>query len=147
MELMYEVLPQVAPKMPENKPRYLMGVGKPIDLLHSINAGLDMFDCVMPTRVARNGKVFTHNGEINIKRAENKTDEKPLDENCACYTCKNHSRSYLRHLFACGEMLSAHLLTIHNLHFYLELMGECRNAILSGKWESYYKAKLTQLVS
>jgi queuine tRNA-ribosyltransferase len=147
MELMYEVLPQVAPKMPADKPRYLMGVGKPIDLLQSINAGIDMFDCVMPTRVARNGKVFTHNGEINIKRADNKEDGRPLDENCECYTCKNHSRSYLRHLFACGEMLSAHLLTIHNLHFYLELVGECRQAILSGNWESYYKAKLTQLVS
>jgi len=147
MELMYEVLPQVAPKMPADKPRYLMGVGKPVDLLHSINAGIDMFDCVMPTRVARNGKVFNHNGDINIKRTENKEDGRPLDENCKCYTCENHSRSYLRHLFACGEMLSAHLLTIHNLHFYLELVGECRQAILSGSWEAYYKAKLTQLVS
>lgn len=147
MELMYEVLPQVAPKMPENKPRYLMGVGKPIDMLHSINAGIDMFDCVMPTRVARNGKVFTHNEEINIKRAENKDDPRPLDENCGCYTCQNHSRSYLRHLFTSGEMLSAQLLTIHNLYYYLELMKECRTAILEGRWGEYYKAKVTQVVS
>ncbi len=147
MELMYKVLPEVAPKMPADKPRYLMGVGKPIDLLHSINAGIDMFDCVLPTRVARNGKVYTHNEEINIKRAENKEDPRPLDENCACYTCKNHSRSYLRHLFMCGEMLSAQLLTIHNLHFYLELMGECRTAILEGRWEDYYQKKVTQVVS
>lgn len=147
MELMYKVLPEVAPKMPADKPRYLMGVGKPIDLLHSINAGIDMFDCVLPTRVARNGKVYTHNEEINIKRAENKEDPRPLDENCECYTCKNHSRSYLRHLFMCGEMLSAQLLTIHNLHFYLELMGECRSAILEGRWEDYYQNKVTQVVS
>ena len=147
MELMYEVLPQVAPKMPAHKPRYLMGVGKPVDLLHSINAGIDMFDCVMPTRVARNGKVFTHNGELNIKNADHREDPRPLDENCSCYTCQNHSRSYLRHLFTSGEILSSNLLTIHNLHFYLELMKECREAILEGRWETYYQSKLTQLVS
>jgi queuine tRNA-ribosyltransferase len=147
MELMYEVLPQVAPKMPAHKPRYLMGVGKPIDLLHSINAGVDMFDCVMPTRVARNGKAFTHFGEVNIKNAHNRENSKPLDETCSCYTCKNHSRSYLRHLFTTGEMLSARLLTLHNLHFYLELMTQARLAILEGKWEPFYREKLTQLVS
>ncbi len=147
MERMYEVLLKTAPKMPENKPRYLMGVGKPIDLLHSINAGIDMFDCVMPTRVARNGKVFMHNGEMNIKRSENKEDSRPLDENCECYTCQNHSRSYLRHLFICGEVLSAQLLTIHNLHFYLELLAQCRRAILEGRWVEYYTQKVTQVVS
>ncbi len=147
MQLMYEVLLKITPKMPINKPRYLMGVGKPIDLLHSINAGIDMFDCVMPTRVARNGKAFTHNGEINIKRSKNKEDSKPLDVNCGCYTCQNHSKSYLRHLFICGEILSAQLLTIHNLHFYLELLAECRSAILEGRWVEYYTKKVTQVVS
>lgn len=147
MEMMYSLLPQVAPQMPENKPRYLMGVGKPVDILHSINAGIDMFDCVMPTRVARNGKAFTHNGEISIKQQVYKEDSGPLDAQCSCYTCQNHSRSYLRHLYLSGEILSARLMTLHNLHFYLELVKECREALLQGRWESYYKSKLTQLVS
>lgn len=146
MELMYSVLPQITPEMPKNKPRYLMGVGKPIDLLESVNAGIDMFDCVMPTRVARNGKVYTHNGEINIKRAQYKKDTRPLDENCECYTCKNHSRAYLRHLFATGEILSSVLLSTHNVHFYINILEEFREVILNKDWESYYKVKLTQLV-
>ncbi len=147
MPMMYELLPKVAPKMPENKPRYLMGVGKPVDILHSINAGIDMFDCVLPTRVARNGKVYTHKGELSIKNLEHKLNEKPLDEDCECYTCKNHSRSYLRHLFLSQEILSARLLTLHNLHFYLDLTRECRAAILENRWDEYYNLKLTQLVS
>lgn len=147
MEMMYKVLPQVAPKMPQNKPRYLMGVGKPVDILKAIDAGVDMFDCVMPTRVARNAKAFTHFGEISIKKADYKEDPRPLDETCSCYTCQNHSRSYLRHLYLSGEILSARLMTLHNLHFYLELVGECRNAILEGRWKGYLATKLTQLVS
>ena len=147
MEMMYSVLPQITPQMPAEKPRYLMGVGKPIDLLESVNAGIDMFDCVMPTRVARNGKVYTHNGEINIKRAQYKKDIRPLDENCACYTCKNHSRAYLRHLFATGEILSSVLLSTHNVHFYINLLEEFREVILNKEWSEYYSSKLTQLVN
>lgn len=147
MPLMYELLPKIAPKMPQEKPRYLMGVGKPQDLLVAINSGLDMFDCVMPTRVARNGKAFTWNGDVNIKRQENKESSQPLDENCGCYTCKNHSRSYLRHLFLSGEILAARLLTLHNLYFYMELMRSARSAILEGSWDDFYTKTMTQLVN
>ncbi len=147
MKMMYELLPKISPLMPKNKPRYLMGVGKPIDLLMSVDAGIDMFDCVMPTRVGRNGKLYTHNGEINIKRAQYKKDLRPIDENCSCYTCKNHSRAYLRHLFQSGEILSAVLLSTHNIHFYLDLLNEFRDVILNKEWDSYKAYKLTQLVS
>ena len=146
MKMMYELLPQISPAMPLNKPRYLMGVGKPIDLLMSVDAGIDMFDCVMPTRVGRNGKIYTHNGEINIKRTQYKKDLKPLDENCSCYTCQNHSRAYLRHLFMSGEILAAILLSTHNVHFYVDLLNEFRKVIRSKDWENYKLGKLTQLV-
>ena len=146
MEMMYELLPKISPAMPKHKPRYLMGVGKPIDLLMSVDAGVDMFDCVMPTRVGRNGKIYTHKGEINIKRAQYKYDDRPLDEDCSCYTCQNHSRAYLRHLFNSGEILSSVLLSTHNVHFYVDLLNEFRDIILNGDWESYKAEKLTQLV-
>lgn len=140
---MHKMLPHVAPKMPFNKPRYLMGVGTPLDLITSIDSGIDMFDCVLPTRVARNGTIYTSMGKVSIKRAEHQLDENPLDPNCDCYTCKNHSRGYLRHLYMAGEILSGRLNTIHNLHYYFKLMGEARAAILNGTWESFRDKELS----
>lgn len=144
IELMHELVKEVAPLMPEHKPRYLMGVGTPLDLILAVDAGIDMFDCVMPTRVARNGTLFTWSGKVSIKRAEFKDDPSPLDPECDCYTCRNYSKAYLRHLFLAGEILSARLNTIHNLHFYLQLMTKARRAILSGEWESYRHDCLTR---
>ena len=109
------------PLMPKEKPRYLMGVGTPKDLLIAIDSGIDMFDCVMPTRNARNGTLFTWQGKVSIKRQQYAKDPRPLDADCACYTCKNFSRAYLRHLFMNNELLGSHLNTYHNLYFYLEL--------------------------
>jgi len=137
IELMHDLVKIVAPKMPKHKPRYLMGVGTPLDLVLAVDAGLDMFDCVMPTRVARNGTLFTWAGRVSIKRTEYREDPAPLDPECDCYTCKNYSKAYLRHLFLAGEMLSARLNTIHNLHFYLTLMGKMRVSILEGNWEEF----------
>ncbi|MCO5113146.1 MAG: tRNA guanosine(34) transglycosylase Tgt [Bdellovibrionaceae bacterium] len=146
MPLMHALLPEVVPLMPANKPRYLMGVGKPEDLLIGINSGIDMFDCVMPTRVARNGMLFTWNGPINIKRKEFQLDERPIDEECGCYTCTNFTRSYLRHLFSVGELLSFRLNTLHNLYFYHDLMRQARAAILEDRWESFFTKTLTRLI-
>lgn len=146
MPLMHELLPQVAPLMPANKPRYLMGVGKPEDLLIAINSGIDMFDCVMPTRVARNGMLFTSSGAINIKRKEYQLDERPVDEECGCYTCTNFTRSYLRHLFSAGELLSFRLNTLHNLYFYHDLMKKARAAIIEDRWSSFFTSTLTRLI-
>jgi queuine tRNA-ribosyltransferase len=128
-EDMARILAHVAPKMPMNKPRYLMGVGTPEDLVHAVKAGIDMFDCVMPTRNARNGHLFTRFGDIKIKNARHKTDTGPLDPSCACYTCTQFSRAYLHHLFRAGEILGSMLNTIHNLHFYQVIMAEMRAAI------------------
>lgn len=147
IELMHELVSEVACEMPEHKPRYLMGVGTPLDLILSVDAGIDMFDCVMPTRVARNGTYFTWNGKVSIKRQENKEDSRPLDEDCSCYTCRHYSRAYLRHLFLAGEILSSRLGTIHNLHFYLDLMNKMRQAILEGRWEEFRKQALTRLAN
>ena len=116
MEMMHQVVRHIAPLMPREKPRYLMGVGRPEDLVESVRAGLDMFDCVMPTRNARNGQLFTSVGRVNIKNAKYVDDDSPLDPNCSCETCRDYSKAYLRHLFVAGEMLSARLNTIHNLH-------------------------------
>ena len=118
--------------LPEDKPRYLMGVGRPQDIAAAVRAGFDMFDCVIPTRNARNGTLFTFNGKVNIKRAEYARDPRPLDENCACYSCRSFSRAYLRHLFMAGEILSAQLNTLHNLYFYQAFMTRCREAIRAG---------------
>ncbi|HEX7674092.1 MAG TPA: tRNA guanosine(34) transglycosylase Tgt [Bdellovibrio sp.] len=146
IHLMHELLPHVAPKMPENKPRYLMGVGTPTDLIIAIDAGIDMFDCVMPTRVARNGTIYTWQGKVSIKRSEYKEDPSPLDPECDCYTCTNYSRAYLRHLFLSGEILGSRLNTIHNIHFYMKLMEKAREAIAEGRWAQYRDECLTRFV-
>ena len=123
--------------MPAHKPRYLMGVGTPLDLVLSVDAGIDMFDCVMPTRVARNGTLFTWSGKVSIKRQEYRNDPGPLDPECDCYTCKNYSKAYLRHLFMSGEILGHRLHTIHNLYFYMKLMERMRSALENGTWETF----------
>jgi queuine tRNA-ribosyltransferase len=137
IELMHELMPKIAPLMPKNKPRYLMGVGTPLDLILSVDAGIDMFDCVMPTRVARNGTIYTWQGKVSIKRSEYREDPSPLDPECDCYTCKNYSKAYLRHLFLSGEILGSRLNTIHNLHFYMAVMRKAREAIEQGRWAGY----------
>jgi queuine tRNA-ribosyltransferase len=128
-EDMQRKLAHTGPRLPTDKPRYLMGVGTPEDLVDGVAHGIDMFDCVMPTRNARNGWLFTRYGDIKIKNARHKNEQIPLDETCSCYTCQNFSRAYLHHLHRCGEILGAQLNTIHNLHFYLQLMGDMRSAI------------------
>ena len=128
-EEFYRVLEFIGHQLPTEKPRYLMGVGTPEDLVFGVSQGIDMFDCVMPTRNARNGWLFTRFGDIKIKNARYKNDLKPLDERCDCYTCRNFSRSYLHHLHKMGEMLGAQLNTIHNLHYYLQLMQELRDGL------------------
>ncbi|MBC7396298.1 MAG: tRNA guanosine(34) transglycosylase Tgt [Bdellovibrionales bacterium] len=147
MDMMHQVVRHVAPLMPEMKPRYLMGVGRPEDLVESVRAGIDMFDCVMPTRNARNGQLFTSLGRINIKNAKFADDDSPLDPHCTCETCQNYSKAYLRHLFVAGEMLSARLNTIHNLHFYLHLMRQMRAAILDGSFDEWAKNFYSQFNS
>ena len=131
-EDMARILAHTAPRLPVHKPRYLMGVGTPEDLVHAVQAGIDMFDCVMPTRNARNGHLFTRFGDLKIKNARHKTDTRPLDETCTCYACKNFSRAYLHHLFRAGEILGSMLNTVHNLHYYQTLMAELRAAIETG---------------
>ena len=132
-----QVLDGLVPHMPRAKPRYLMGVGRPQDILEAVRRGIDMFDCVMPTRHARNAHLFTRNGVINIRNAAHQKDTGPIEEGCACYTCRHYSRSYLRHLDKCGEILGSHLNTVHNLFFYERLMAEIRAAIEAGRLESY----------
>ncbi len=138
-EDMYDTVEWTTQFMPKEKPRYLMGVGTPEDLIENIDRGVDMFDCVMPTRNARNGTLFTSFGRLNIRNAKFKEDEKPLDEECACYTCKNFSRAYLNHLYRSGEMTYYRLASLHNLHYYLNLMREARTAILNDSWEEFKK--------
>ena len=128
-EDMARILAHTAPQLPTNKPRYLMGVGTPEDLVNAVQAGIDMFDCVMPTRNARNGHLFTRFGDLKIKNAAHRHDTRPLDESCDCYTCRNFSRAYLHHLFRAGEILGSMLNTIHNLHYYQTIMREMREAI------------------
>ncbi len=128
-ELTYRMLDATVPLLPEEKPRYLMGIGTPEDLVECVWRGVDMFDCVMPTRNARNGSLFTSNGRRIVKNSRYAEDERPLDEACGCYTCRNFSRAYLRHLFLAGEILSAVLNTIHNLHYYHSLMTAIRDAL------------------
>ncbi len=146
IHLMHELLPHIAPLMPENKPRYLMGVGTPLDLIISIDSGIDMFDCVLPTRVARNGTLYTWQGRISIKREQYKEDAGPLDPECDCYTCNNYSRAYLRHLFMSGEILGSQLNTIHNLHFYMSVMAKARKALEEDRWDEYRDDCLTRFV-
>jgi len=136
-EDMLRILSHTAPKMPQHKPRYLMGVGTPEDLVAAVSQGIDMFDCVMPTRNARNGWLFTQHGDIKIKNAGYKTDTAPLDADCSCYTCQNFSRAYLHHLHKVGEILGSRLNTIHNLHYYQKLMAGMRSAIEAGSFEAF----------
>lgn len=137
MDLMYKVLEKVVCQMPDNKPRYLMGVGSPKDLIESIDKGIDMFDCVYPSRNARNATLFTQKGKLNIKRAEFKQDSKPVDDTCDCITCTNYTRAYLRHLYSQKEPLFVRLATIHNLRFYSNLMKKSRTAITEGYWKKF----------
>lgn len=136
-EDMIRIMDHTAPLIPENKPRYLMGVGKPEDLVEGVRRGIDMFDCVMPTRNARNGHLFISNGVIKIRNAKHKTDTGPLDPECDCYTCTNYSRAYLHHLDKCNEILGSQLNTIHNLHFYQKVMQGLRDAIEQGKLDDF----------
>jgi len=128
--LMYDITEQTAALLPADRPRYLMGVGTPVDLVESAARGIDLFDCVLPTRNARNGQLFTSQGRLNIKNAEFADDDRPLDPECGCYTCGHFSRAYLRHLFNANEMTSGTLNTLHNLHFYLDTMRRIREAIV-----------------
>jgi len=136
-EDMIRILDHLGPQLPQDKPHYLMGVGRPEDLVESVARGIDMFDCVMPTRNARNGHLFVHHGVIKIRNSKYKTDAGPLDPLCDCYTCKNYSRSYLNHLDRTGEMLGPRLNTIHNLHYYQTLMTGLRQAIETGTLEQF----------
>jgi len=136
-EDMHRILRHVLPKLPEDKPRYLMGVGKPEDLVEGVRRGVDMFDCVMPTRNARNGHLFTTHEVVKIRNAKHKMDTSPLDSECDCYTCKNYTRGYLHHLDKCNEILGARLNTIHNLRFYQRIMQELRDAISENRLDEY----------
>ena len=136
---MMRVMNHISPKLPAHKPRYLMGVGTPEDLVAGVAAGVDMFDCVMPTRNARNGHLFTRFGDLRLRNSRNKADERPIDETCSCYTCRNFSRAYLHHLDRCGEMLGPMLTTIHNLHYYLNLMKEVREALDEGRFAEFQR--------
>jgi queuine tRNA-ribosyltransferase len=137
VDQMYDIAGQTAARLPVARPRYLMGAGKPPDLLESVARGIDLFDCVLPTRNARNGQLFTRHGPISIKNARYADDPDPLDPDCACPTCRRHSRAYLRHLFMTGEMSSGILNTVHNLHFYLDTMRRIRKAIEFGIFEDF----------
>ena len=134
---MQRIMSFTTPRMPEDKPRYLMGVGTPTDLVNAVSAGVDMFDCVLPTRNARNGWLYTSTGIVKLRNAKYRFDEMPLDENCSCYTCKHFSKSYLHHLQRIDEMLGAHLNTVHNLHFYQSLMKGMRSAIELDQLDAY----------
>jgi queuine tRNA-ribosyltransferase len=136
-ETMYQVVEATTPLLPVDQPRYLMGVGTPIDLVECVARGIDMFDCVMPTRNARNGQLFTSQGPLNIKNVKFSEDDGPVDPDCSCYTCRNFSRAYLRHLYAAGEMTGGTLNTLHNLSFYLDTMSRIREAIAFGRFEDF----------
>jgi queuine tRNA-ribosyltransferase len=143
-DLMQKMAYYTAPLLPRDKPRYLMGVGRPEDLVEGVRAGIDMFDCVMPTRNARNGQLFTSRGKVNIKNAKYADDAGPLDPECPCETCTKYSRAYLRHLYICGEMLGGRLNTIHNLTYYISIMKQMRAAILENRFDDWAKSFYTQ---
>ena len=136
-ELMYSVAQETAAMLPDNKPRYLMGVGSPEDLVEGVSYGIDMFDCALPTRIARNGAIFTREGRPNIRNARFKSQNEPIDPNCDCYTCRTFPAAYLHHLFKCEELLGYRLATIHNLRFILKLMEEMREAITDGNFHKF----------
>jgi queuine tRNA-ribosyltransferase len=138
-ERMHASVAEVAPLLPRERPRYLMGVGTPVDLVHAVAAGMDMFDCVLPTRCARNGLLFTSEGRLVIRNASYARDERPVDASCRCYTCRTHSRAYLRHLFSTREVLALRLNTLHNLHHYLELMRGAQRAIAEDRYGAFLK--------
>jgi queuine tRNA-ribosyltransferase len=138
--LSLEMVEVTAPLLPRDRPRYVMGVGMPEELAEYVARGVDMMDCVLPSRNARNGCLFTSAGKISIKQAQYKDDARPVDERCGCYTCRNFSRAYLRHLFQAGEMTFSTLATLHNLRRYLDIMSEIRQAILIGKYPEYLRA-------
>ena len=140
--LMYDIVDQTTGWLPIDRPRYLMGVGTPIDLIEAVARGVDMFDCVLPTRNARNGQLFTRDGKLNIKNAQYAEDDQPVDPGCRCYTCRTHSRAYLRHLYVAGEMSAAILNTIHNIQFYLDTMEAIREAICFGRFAAFREAFL-----
>ena len=135
--LMHKMMREVAHQMPEDKARYVMGIGTPLDMIIAIDSGVDMFDCVLPTRVARNGTLYTSRGKVSIKRAEYRLSDEPLDPDCDCETCQNYSKGYLRHLFQAGEILGMRLNSIHNLRFYHKLMEGAREAIEKNQWAQY----------
>jgi len=139
---MWEGVARDAPRLPIGKPRYLMGVGTPEDLLAGVASGIDLFDCVIPTRCARNGLLFTRQGRLTIRNAAFQDDERPADPGCGCYACRTFSRAYLRHLYRSGELLGLRLNTVHNVHYFLELMTGARAAIETGRFEAYRQAKL-----
>jgi queuine tRNA-ribosyltransferase len=141
---MYRILEVVHDALPQSRPRYLMGVGFPEDLVEAVRRGMDMFDCVAPTRMGRNGAVFTNDGRVNIKRAEFRTDGRPLDDDCDCAACRRFSRAYIRHLFVSDEMLGMRLLSLHNVHFLVSLMRAARNAIREGRLESWSRDWLSR---
>jgi len=145
-EVMYDITDFTTDMMPEDKPRYLMGVGRPENILESIDRGIDMFDCVMPTRNARHSVLFTSDGVLTLTNAKFKEDFEKVDQNCDCYTCKNYSRAYLRHLFNAGELLALELASIHNLHFYISLVSEARKRILEGSFKEW-KNKTIEKIS
>ena len=136
-ETMYNMIDWAIKYLPKDKPRYLMGVGEPIDLLEGIERGIDMFDCVLPTRIARHANAFTHNGKINLRNLKFKEDFSPIDSKCDCYTCKNYTKAYIRHLFVAGEGLGGRLLSIHNIRFLIKMMEEAREAIKNDKFLEY----------
>ena len=135
--MLYDFMYEVAPQLPKDKPRYLMGVGTPLDIAHGINAGIDMFDCVLPTRNARNGTLYTSLGKVNIKRKEYAEDDSPLDPACNCYTCRTFSRAYLRHLYVSKELLAFRLNSLHNLAYFLNVVRQARQAILEDRYASF----------
>jgi queuine tRNA-ribosyltransferase len=140
--LMHSMLDITVPHLPADKPRYLMGVGAPEDLVEAAARGVDLFDCVLPTRLARNASLFTREGRINIRNAKFQRDRRAIDEGCECYTCSNFSRAYLRHLFQAGELLAYRLGSIHNVHFVLKLMRDMRNAIAAGTFGAFRRGFL-----
>lgn len=144
-EVMYDIIEAVEPYAPSDKPRYLMGVGTPVNIIEAVYRGVDFFDCVMPSRNARHGHLFTSEGIRNIMNVKYETDESPIDPNCNCPACRNYSRSYIRHLFKAGEMLGMRLAVIHNLYFYNNLMQEIRDALDDGRFEAYRKEKIEVL--
>ena len=134
---MYDIIDAVEPHMPKDKPRYLMGVGTPSNIIEAVARGVDFFDCVMPARNARHGKLYTWKGTINIKNEKYKLDTRPIDETCTCPACQHFSRAYLRHLVTAGEMLAMRLAVLHNLHFYNELMQRIRDSLDNGTFEEF----------